>query len=90
MPSPSLNSGGKGSARVRQCLAKVQVYIDGVRMTTYGGDDSTTLVNQVSDVLRLVHVRNIEAIEVYIGIARIPAEFLNDACAVVAIWTKSY
>jgi hypothetical protein len=70
--------------------ALTEVRIDGVRMTTYGGDDSTTLVNQVSDVLRLVHVKNIEAMEVYTGIARIPAEFLNDACAVVAIWAKAY
>ena len=66
----------------------MQVYIDGVRVTNYGGNDSLTLVNQLSDVLRLVHVRDIEAMEVYTGISRIPPEFSSDACAVVAIWTR--
>jgi hypothetical protein len=28
--------------------------------------------------------------EVYTGIARIPGEYLEDACAVIAIWTKAY
>ena len=25
-----------------------------------------------------------------VGVARIPGEFLDNACAVIAIWTKSY
>ena len=61
--------------------AKVQVYIDGTRVTQS---------SSVTDALRLVTPRDIEAMEVYTGVARIPAEFLNDACAVIAIWTKSY
>jgi hypothetical protein len=63
--------------------AKVQVYIDGTRVTA-----STS--TGVLEAIRLVHVKNIEVMEVYTGVARIPAEFLNDACAVIAIWTKSY
>jgi hypothetical protein len=62
--------------------SKVQVYIDGTRMTA--------LNPSVPDALLLVHVKNIEIMEVYTGVARIPAEFVNDACAVIAIWTKSY
>jgi hypothetical protein len=34
--------------------------------------------------------RSIQAIEVCPGVGQIPAEFLADACAVIAIWTKSY
>jgi hypothetical protein len=62
---------------------KVQVWIDGTRVTTLEG-------TSVRDALRLVHPKDIEAMEVYTGVARIPAEFLEDACAVIAIWTKSY
>ena len=61
---------------------KVQVYIDGTRVTQIDGS--------VNEALHLVKPADIEAMEVYTGVARIPAEFLNDACAVVAIWTKSY
>lgn len=60
----------------------VQVYIDGTRVTA---SKSTA----VPEALRLVTPRDIEAIEVYSGVARLPAEFLEDACAVIAIWTKS-
>jgi len=28
--------------------------------------------------------------EVYSGITQIPTEFLDDACAVIVIWTKAY
>jgi hypothetical protein len=61
----------------------VQVYIDGTRVTM---NKNTSVL----DALGLVHPRDIEAMEVYTGVARIPAEFLNDACAVIAIWTKSH
>ena len=64
--------------------ARIQVYIDGVRVTTL--PDS----NAVMASLRLVHASSIELVEVYRGVAQIPGEFLNDACAVIAIWTKSY
>ena len=40
--------------------------------------------------LRGVHPLSVEAMEVYTGVAQIPAEFLEDACAVIVIWTRSY
>ena len=70
-------------ASVRAMTPKVQVYIDGVRMTR-GGD-----TEELNNILRSVHPREIEIMEVYTGVARIPGEFNNDACAVIAIWTKS-
>jgi hypothetical protein len=87
---------------------KVQVYIDGVRMTSpeigggfvtgpSGGNSPTgpsaPSLHDMSDyeeILRLVPPTAIQAIEVYRGVSQIPAEFLDDACAVIAIWTKSY
>ena len=68
---------------------KVQIYIDGHRMTgrippMLDGD------NEQRDVLRLVNPSQIQAVEVYTGAARIPGQFLEDACAVIAIWTRSY
>jgi hypothetical protein len=86
----SIAPGLKNNAGNQQ--AKVQIYIDGTRMTgrAFSSSDSTGPGNEARDVLRLVNPRDIEAMEVYSGVARIPAEFLNDACAVIAIWTKSY
>lgn len=65
---------------------KVQIYIDGLRMTR----DELGEEGDVEHVLRLVHPSAIQAIEVYTGVSRIPGEFMEDACAVIAIWTKSY
>lgn len=61
--------------------AKIQIYIDGTRLTD-GSQASIALA------LRTIHVSQVQAIEVYRGVAEIPAEFLEDACAVIAIWTK--
>jgi hypothetical protein len=85
-----------------QSNAKVQVYIDGVRVTMNEQNDSdprkpgsdnsrpSGTDDAVSAALRMVHPSAIEFMEVYRGVAQIPAEFLNDACAVIAIWTKAY
>ncbi len=74
---------------------KVQVYVDGVRVTMLpqvpspeakgaGSDDEITMI------FKSVNPSAIEFIEVYRGVAQIPADFVNDACAVIAIWTKAY
>ena len=65
---------------------KVQIYIDGLRMTR----DQLGEEGDIEHVLRLVTPSAIQAIEVYTGVSRIPGEFMEDACAVIAIWTKSY
>lgn len=84
MPSPSSTSIGgipmtRSAAGARSPSAKIQVYIDGQLATSVG---------TVFDALTSVHALNVHAIEVYRGVAQMPAEFLADACAVVAIWTK--
>jgi hypothetical protein len=58
----------------------IQVYVDGHRMTG--------LFTSVDDVLSSITPTEIEIMEVYRGVSRIPAEYLRDACAVIAIWTK--
>jgi hypothetical protein len=63
---------------------KVHVYVNGSRHTVSG--DSY----EAREVIQSVHPKDIEMMEVYGGVTRIPAEFLVDACAVVAIWTKAY
>lgn len=60
---------------------KVQVYVDGVRVTTFKETNAI-------DALQFVSPSAIEVVEVYRGVSRIPVEFLNDACAVIAIWTR--
>lgn len=63
----------------------VQIWIDGMRMTGRSGGGSA---EEQREVLGMVIPSQIQAIEVYSGVARIPAEFLEDACAVIAIWRK--
>lgn len=70
---------------------KVQIYIDGLRMTgRVMIRDADAVVFEQREVLRMVNPSQIQAIEVYSGSSRIPGQFLEDACAVIAIWTKSY
>jgi hypothetical protein len=66
--------------------AKVAVYVDGVRRTRRANPEE----DEVAMALREVPISAIQAVEVYRGVAEIPGEFLDDACAVILIWTKSY
>lgn len=91
--SRCVSGGLKGTDR-----PKVQVYIDGVRVTMLsakGQGESSNLSlydgpDEVTLALRYVNPSTVEYMEVYRGVAEIPAEFLSDACAVIAIWTKAY
>jgi carboxypeptidase family protein/TonB-dependent receptor-like protein len=88
-------AGGQASA---PAAAAVQVYIDGTRMThsrkaeVPNPNSGVVLADDydVEHALKIVPPTAIQAIEVYVGVAQIPAEFLEDACAVIAIWTKSH
>ena len=68
-------------------ITKVQVYVDGRRVTKFQNDETGT---SVDEALSHVNINDVQAIEVYVGVAEIPAEFSIDACAVVAVWTKRY
>lgn len=73
---------------------KVQIYIDGLRMTGRTSPldtrTKTPVAAEQAEVLHMVNPTQIQALEVYSGVSRIPGQFLDDACAVIAIWTKSY
>lgn len=74
---------------------KVQIWIDGQRMTGRGTtppgtSDEDAIAAEQREVLKMVNPSHVQAMEVYSGSSRIPGEFLEDACAVIAIWTKSY
>lgn len=62
----------------------VAIWIDGMKMTGRGGD----IGREQKEILAMVLPSQIQAIEVYTGVSRLPAEFLDDACAVIAIWRK--
>lgn len=68
---------------------RVHVYIDNVRVTR-DGPPAAFEPDDVNGVLSRIDPRSIAVMEVYTGIARIPAEYLANACAVVVIWTKAY
>lgn len=57
----------------------VHVYVNGVRASRF---------EDANETLKTIHPLDIEIMEIYRGVARIPAEFLDDACAVIAIWTR--
>ena len=101
VPTVRINNGGLQFAKCNEGGArslwrgggKVQIYIDGLRMTGRMPNRPTSedpVAADQFDVLRMVHPAQIQAMEVYTGVSRIPGQFLEDACAVIAIWTKSY
>ena len=63
--------------------ARIQVFIDDRRASLTDGDAVRQLLNSIS-------VSTVQLMEVYTGVSRIPGEFVNDSCAVIVIWTKSY
>jgi hypothetical protein len=86
-PNPKSAGVSAASASPKLTEAKVQVYIDGVRVTMLSEDRGS---DHLTTALALVHPSDIEFMEVYRGVAQIPVEFVNDACAVIAIWTRAY
>lgn len=61
----------------------VQIFLDGMLATRNTGGGDVTVDDLVDPV-------DIEAIEIFKGLASVPAEFLNpqSRCGVIAIWTK--
>jgi hypothetical protein len=64
--------------------SRVQVYVDEHRQT------ANMSPAEVLDLIKSISPQSIELMEVYPSVSRIPGEFVNDACAVIVIWTKSY
>lgn len=89
-PSPRTDGSSGGSPTPQH----VQVYVDGMRRTHRDIDVSMPngpdIVDESMEALREISPSLVQAIEVYSGASQIPGEFLDDACAVIAVWTKSY
>lgn len=93
-PGVRLSSSGMGLRRVVQMVrggarahgCPVQVYLDGMRLN----QDNGPAYAQVVAIDDYVSPESVAGIEVYRGIASVPAQFLNDwsQCGVVAIWTR--
>jgi hypothetical protein len=82
---PSSISGASAAPKsFTTSAAHIQVYIDGVRVTDYAGQNG----QDAYEAIRYIIPSSVQLIEVYRGVARIPGEYLNDACAVILIWTK--
>lgn len=81
-----------GNLAISKGGGKLQIYIDGLRMTgrTSPIDSRSPIAAEQAEVLHMVNPSQVQALEVYSGVSRIPGQFLEDACAVIAIWTKSY
>ena len=104
MPGVFTNEQGVGFARCGGELdinapPKVQLYIDGVRVSGLEPpppplkpkrSTDARKPDPIAEALRLVNPSDVEFMEVYRGVAQIPVEFVNDACAVIAIWTRAY
>jgi hypothetical protein len=96
LPTSNAIRGSRGSGSFQAASgpsARIQVYVDGHRLTYRDPPASANSMHDADDangILKSINPRSIAVMEVYTGIARIPGEFLEDACAVVAIWTKAY
>lgn len=74
-------SGSSTSIRFDRCNqpgAKAGVWLDGVRVKARSHDEA----------LSLIHPNDIEAIEIYSSVSRIPGEFLDDSCAAIVVWSR--
>lgn len=76
---PGVHINARGVILFRTC-PKVQVYINGTRF--WATNDSP------ASVLKLVAPADVELMEVYTHVSRLPVEYVDDACAVIAVWTK--
>ena len=81
IPGVRVSSGPTGGhVTFARCVERVSVWIDGDKVRTPSLDVA----------LGLIHPNDIEAIEIYRGLSQIPAEFLDDSCAAVVIWTRAH
>lgn len=68
---------------------QVGVWIDGVKQTIPAVDvERDAEARGLGELLQRVIPSQIELVEIYRGPAEIPAEFIDNACAAVVIWTR--
>lgn len=74
---------GRGGSVHRGCPA--QIWVDGFLLNPPGLDDGSGLTLDEA-----VPPSSVEGMEIYRGLATVPAEFLNEnaSCGVIAVWTR--
>jgi hypothetical protein len=91
LPGVHLQSSGRGSRRVVYIgraagfgACPAQIFVDGFLLNRRSDGDAGATLDDVVDPA------SIEGIEVYSGLAGVPAQFLNpdSRCGVVAVWTR--
>ena len=76
---PSVHVNVRGKIVFTTC-DRVQVFINGRR--------TGTAKDSPEDMLKLVAPADVALMEVYTHVTRLPVEYMEDACAVIAVWTK--
>ena len=83
VPGVRINSQRIEFARCRY-EGNVHVWVDGTRWTSGQKGFGLSALSAIRDI----PPSSIQLMEVYGGVARIPGEYLDDACAVIVIWRK--
>jgi hypothetical protein len=81
--------------RFARCQGRIGVWIDGFKQrpdTFYRAGDyferAKVMSGMVADMLDRVAPQQIAGMEIYRGVSQIPAEFREDSCAAIVVWTK--
>lgn len=68
-----------------RCRESVSVWVNGQQLRVGAGKSTPA---DVAEMLGRIGPNEVAAIEIFRGPAELPAEFNNDNCAAIAIWTK--
>ena len=88
MRTPGVRVIGNNQFEFARCRhdGHIQVWVEGVRRTRYSTGGIFDI--DAGTALRDIPPSSIQLMEVYGGVARLPGEYLDDACAVILIWLK--
>ena len=85
---------GEPMVLLSRCKESVTVWLDGEKLRPigdgerkYSSEGKATPLG-VGEMLSRINPYEIAAIEIYRGVGELPAEFMNDGCAAIAMWTK--
>jgi hypothetical protein len=88
IPGVQAQPGGVVFPRCGGASDNVAVFIDGERQRPSAGAVGRGTGAAVAEMLSRVSAPQVEMMEVYRGLSELPAEFRENACAAIAIWTR--
>ena len=88
MRTPGVRVLGNNQFEFARCRhdGHIQVWVEGVRRTRYSTGGVFNI--DAGTALKDIPPSSIQLMEVYGGVARLPGEYLDDACAVILSWLK--